>query len=80
MTPSPRAQEEAKRRPNGHVFEVNGELGPSESVPPDRIKGAWRVDAEGRIVGEFIPNPHYQTKDPPEDGWPFLQKREPPIR
>ncbi|HEY6167387.1 MAG TPA: hypothetical protein VI454_05065 [Verrucomicrobiae bacterium] len=71
MTPSPRAQEEARRRPNGHVFEFDEKFEPNGKVPHDRVKGAWRVDGEGRIVGEFIPNPYYRAKTEPLDGWEF---------
>jgi hypothetical protein len=69
MAPSPRAHEEAGRHPNGHVFEVDGEFEPNGNLPHNRIKGAWKVNGEGRIVGKFIPNPYYRATTEPLDGW-----------
>lgn len=57
--PPPGAIEEAKRRPNGWVYEIVGGEEPDGSVPPERIRGAWQVNAEGVIVGDFIPNPNF---------------------
>lgn len=62
MIPTPAAHEEAKRTPNGYVYAIDGKYGPDDAVPPERIKGCWKVDAEGRICGEFIPNPNYRPK------------------
>jgi hypothetical protein len=59
MKPTREAIEEAKRTPNGHVYAIHGAYGPDEYVPPHDIKGAWKVDAQGNITGEFIPNPNY---------------------
>jgi len=30
------------------------------AVPPERIRGAWKVNAKGEIEGEFIPNVNYR--------------------
>jgi hypothetical protein len=62
MQPPPSAQAEAKRHPNGFVYQIDGNFGPDDAVPPDRIVGAWKVDANGKIVGEFLPNPNYKTR------------------
>ncbi len=53
---------EAKRYPGGSVCRIAGVFGPNEAVPPEAIVGAWRVDQNGRIVGEFIKNPNYDPK------------------
>lgn len=58
--------EEAKKRPGGWVYEIVGNYSADESVPPDAIRGAWRVDLEGRIVGAFIPNPGFKAPPQPE--------------
>jgi hypothetical protein len=50
----------ARAFPGGYVYEIEGEYGPDEAVPPEVIKGAWPVDAEGVPTGEFIPNPNYR--------------------
>ncbi len=34
--------------------------GPADKVPPERIRGAWKVNAEGEIIGEFVPNARYR--------------------
>ncbi len=51
---------EAKTRPGGWVYEIVGDYGPAEAVPPTAIRGAWKVDEEGRITGEFLPNPNFR--------------------
>jgi hypothetical protein len=60
VTPPEEAIREARRHPNGWVYQIAGRYGPSDDVPPEAIVGAWRVDADGNIVGEFIPNPNYR--------------------
>jgi hypothetical protein len=52
--------EAARANPNGWVYKIEGSFGPNESVPPEAIVGAWKVDAAGNPVGEFIPNPKYR--------------------
>jgi len=59
MEPTAEVIAEAKRDSNGHVYAIEGNYGPSENVPPQAIKGAWKVDGNGNIVGNFIPNPNY---------------------
>jgi hypothetical protein len=63
--PLPGEIEEAKRFPNGWVYRIAGGFGAKDRVPPEAVVGAWRVDAQGKIVGDFIPNPRY---DPTK--WP----------
>jgi hypothetical protein len=69
MTEAPFLEEieEAARMPNGHVYRISGKIGdPNGRVPPEAIIGAWKVDASGKIVGGFIPNPNYDpVKWPP---------------
>jgi hypothetical protein len=57
--------EEAKRTPGGWVYRIAGKFGPKDRVPPEAIVGAWKVDAEGNISGDFIRNKNYDPK-----GWP----------
>jgi hypothetical protein len=63
MKPTSQAIEEAKRYPNGHVYVIDGNFQPHEAVPPECIVGAWKVDASGMIVGDFIPNPNYRKSN-----------------
>ena len=53
---------EAKRHPNGWIYRVAGTFGVNEKIPPEAIVGAWKVDAQGKIGGEFIRNPKYDPK------------------
>jgi len=51
--------EEAKKNPNGWVYRIKGSFHPEEAVPKEAIVGAWKVDAHGKIVGAFTPNPNH---------------------
>lgn len=53
------AKAEAKSQPNGWVYAIGGGYNSTERVPPQAIRGAWKVDANGNITGEFKPNPNY---------------------
>lgn len=55
---------EAKNTPGGWVYEIVGDYGPNDKVPPTAIRGAWKVDDTGTIEGDFIPNDKYV---PPEE-------------
>jgi hypothetical protein len=59
-TPTAAAIAEAKQNPNGWVYAIDGIADPNGAVPPDRIRGAWKVNANGEIEGDFIPNPNYR--------------------
>jgi hypothetical protein len=50
----------ARTKPGGWVYEVVGEFGPDDAVPPTSIRGAWKVDDDGEIVGDFLPNPVFE--------------------
>lgn len=39
-------------------------FGGTDHVPPEAVKGAWRVGPDGIITGEFIANPNYCAVDP----------------
>ena len=60
MEPTPAARAEAKLNPGGWVYAIDGRFDPNGAVPPEGIKGAWKVDEWGEIVGEFLPNPRYR--------------------
>lgn len=57
--PSAAAITEARKNPNGWVYEIRGNYSPNDAVPPNAIVGAWKVDDHGNIVGEFIENPNF---------------------
>ena len=52
--------EEAKTKPGGWVYEIVGDYSPDDAVPPTAIRGAWKVDDKGAIVGDFLPNPVFE--------------------
>lgn len=53
------AKAEAKANPNGWIYAIGGGYNSTEAVPPQAIRGAWKVDENGNITGEFKPNPNY---------------------
>jgi hypothetical protein len=46
---------EAKRRAGLWVYGNIGSFGTHDAVPPEAIKGAWKVADQGEIVSDFIP-------------------------
>lgn len=54
---------EARTKPGGWVYEIVGDFGPDDAVPATAVKGAWKVNDHGEIVGDFLPNPVFE---PPE--------------
>ena len=61
--PSEEARREALMHPNGWLYMIDGNYGPSEFVPPEAIVGAWKVNEKGLIVGDFMPNSNYVKRD-----------------
>lgn len=53
-------RQQARERPGGWVYAVDPEFDPMGNVPPYGIVGAWQVDGQGEITGEFKPNPKYR--------------------
>jgi hypothetical protein len=51
--------EAARKQPGGWVYEIVGDYGPEDDVPPTAIRGAWKVDDDGAIVGQLVPNPNF---------------------
>ena len=47
--PSDGAIAEAKKHPNGWVYEIDGDQieDPNAHIPPRAIRGAWKVDGGG---------------------------------
>jgi len=51
--------EEARAHPGGWVYEIVGEFGADDAIPPSAIKGAWQVDQSGHLTGEYVENPSF---------------------
>lgn len=52
---------EARTKPGGWVYEIVGDYGPDDAVPPTAVRGAWKVGDDGQIVGGFLPNPAFES-------------------
>lgn len=50
---------EALNFPNGWVYCIHPNYSADDDVPLTAIIEAWKVDASGKIAGDFIPNPNY---------------------
>jgi hypothetical protein len=48
------------RNPPGWLFLIEGDFGPGEVLPPEAIRGAWAVDANGKPVGRLRRNPKFR--------------------
>ncbi|GAA4204077.1 hypothetical protein [Actinocatenispora rupis] len=62
--PEPADGTTARREPPAElVAEIDGTLigDPDGYVPGEAVRGVWRVGADGRLTGEFEPNPRYGT-------------------
>lgn len=70
--PSPELVAEAAEVPGGVVAEVDPafEGDPDGYVPEEAILGFWKVDEEGRLTGEYEPNPRAGT--PVDDFGPLV--------
>ena len=51
---------EARRCPGGWVYEIHPEFDRYGAVPPHAIRGAWKVDDEGNLTGEYVANEKYR--------------------
>ena len=58
--PTEGAKKEALDHPGGYVYVIDEGFDKNEAVPPEAILGAWKVNDQGIIIGEFIPNPNYK--------------------
>lgn len=60
--PTSEAKREAMQNPGGWVYEIDGSYEPDGEIPPEAILGAWKVNDQGEIEGDFIPNPNYESE------------------
>lgn len=58
--PTPEAVAEAKKNPGGWVYAIRGNYSERDHVPASAVIGAWKVDDEGEITDEFLPNPNFE--------------------
>jgi len=55
--------DEAKKQPNGWVYEIDPQYDPNGEVPPEGIKGGWKANEHGVLTGEYKANPNYKSKN-----------------
>jgi hypothetical protein len=60
-------REAARQAGGGWLDEVVG--GHQQPVPTSAIKGAWKLDPNGELTGEYVSNPDYRR--PQRGGCPF---------
>lgn len=60
IQPTKKAIEEALKNPNGYVYIIDVAFENAKEIPPEAIKGAWKVSEKGEIIGDFIPNSNYK--------------------
>jgi hypothetical protein len=57
--------EEALKTPNGWLYEIDSAWapdGPDGAVPPEGIKGAWKIGPDGELTGEYHANDNYRPR------------------
>ncbi len=61
---APAVPEDVRRKARatggGWYYEIVGSYSDNDAVPPSAIKGAWRLDADGNLTGEYRPNPNFK--------------------
>ena len=67
-------RELARKAGGGWLDEVVGDHDVSGEIPVSAIKGAWRLDANGDLTGEYVANPNY-GKRRQGGGCPFHRPR-----
>jgi hypothetical protein len=61
--PSPGLEAEAAANPGGWVYEIDSDWvdDPNGYVPPEAIKGGWKVDDAGKLTGEYRANSNHSS-------------------
>lgn len=59
-TPPAEIVERAKDHRGQWLYEIVGTFGPHDPVPPEAIRGVWKVNDAGEIEGDFIPNAKFR--------------------
>lgn len=57
---TPEMREVARAQPGGWVYAIDSAFDPNGHVPGWAVRGAYRVDNQGEIHGDFVPNPDYR--------------------
>jgi hypothetical protein len=68
-------REQARLAGGGWLDEVVGTHDPAHPVPMTAIKGAWRLDENGELTGEYIANPGYYEEPRRKVVCPYAPRR-----
>ena len=60
----PEIVEQARLAGGGWLDEVVDWRQPGVQPPLEAIRGAWRLDADGRLTGEYVANPAFGRSRP----------------
>lgn len=56
----PALRKAARENPGGWVYDIDWPYRPELRVPPEAIRGSWRVDPRGELTGEYAVNPTHR--------------------
>ena len=51
---------DARSRPGEWLYDVDRLYPADQPIPPEAIRGAWRIGTDGRITDEFTPNTRHR--------------------
>jgi hypothetical protein len=51
-----------QRHPHGWLLLIDGDFGPGDVLPPEAIRGAWAIGADGKPIGTLRRNPRYRPQ------------------
>jgi hypothetical protein len=58
--PPSKVYEQAKKHPGSWFYQIDSPYEDAKKVPQNKIVGAWLVDKNGNLTGQFQINPSYQ--------------------
>ena len=57
----PALMEQAKASPGGWLYDIDRSYPADQPVPTEAIRGAWKIDEQGRATSDFTPNARYRA-------------------
>lgn len=56
----------AEANPGGWVYDIDWQYPDEQPVPPEAIRGAWKVSEDGFLSGDYAPNARYRPIEMPK--------------
>jgi hypothetical protein len=56
----------AEANPGGWVYDIDWSYPDDQPVPPEAIRGSWKVGDDGFLTGEYAPNARYRPIETPQ--------------